>query len=511
MVERVRCPLRLASLFSLAATMVLVSCGRESSSVDPTDDAGADSTTVDAAPEVDASVDSLVEVLDTGGADTHESGPPDEGVDAPLMPGQLYRGLVTLVGVTSDDFAIVTDPASDALLAIPLAGGVAQAIDVGSSAQILSGKVVFSFKALDATSTVGTLTVWSASTGSKELSKTAVYSVDTAASVDGSTILYVDNLDASRAHVDLMFARSDGSARKAIAAGSPFGSGCILDDPRPIGAQIIVALCAGKTQQSLHVIDVATGSDRFLTGARSGWSVDDAGKLLFAVDDVSRDGKVVAVDGSSRVTIESADAKRGVLTRDGTQVLLSTTTDALKLSPTSTGAPAALGLTGSFFSILSPDSRSFVFWKAFGPTGVTTDLYLAPVAAPATAIALSAEPTSGNVADLFTRDSRFALYLTNVDDTFTGQLRAMPVAGGAAISLGTGAVRAARALTGSFVAYVEVAASAIFVVDAATGKGAKSIADSSDGNVFTSHARDRVVFTRSDDGTKEGLYALPAP
>ncbi len=477
-----------------------------------------------------------------------DSGAPDAGTDSspgdpcanltvtpPVTPAtppvgtQLQQGEDLAVrGVTSDGWVVYADDAAHTLHAMPLAGGAAQ--DLGALGDkywvMVDGKDAFIWSNVTGNN-VGALSVWNSVAGLHALAPASFGLLESATS-DGGLILYLANVDAQGETGDVMVAAGDGTSPTKLVGGATI-DGC-FPQLGFAGSSAVVSHCSAKPtgapNATISTFDMTKGwaGTDLVTDAQNYWWTDAAGDKVFVSK--SPGVFVVPTGGGTPETID-ANGFLGVLTSDGKTALYSTMSQGLRRSPVSAPSPVTLvdkGFGGIW--ALSPDEAWLLFFYNLGSNG--GDMFLSSTSVPGTPTTLSQAVTSAVSGDAFTADSHYALYVGSLDVcTSAGTLTAVPVSGGAPITLGERAW-ADHAAGGSRVVFVDdfsptsVGAAAatdmrygradVELVDLAKGSTVTRLVDQADAVVALSPAQDSLVYTWSAEaGAKAGLYVLPLP
>jgi hypothetical protein len=280
-----------------------------------------------------------------------------------------------------------------------------------------------------------------------------------------------------------------------------------------------VATDAGAASDAGAAADVATVATFagatpavLATAAQPGFAVDRAGtKVLVA----TASGLFVhPIAGGAGTSIDAAGAI-GLFTPDGSAVVYTTSAKALRRA--SLGAsPATTTLVANGFSevlAISPDG-SWVLGDQ-SRAGQTSDMFLASTSAAGSATALSSATTAALFGDAFTADSSRALFYTNVSKG-VGTFNAQATSGGAPTALGSN-VWENYAATGTKVVFNQNydrtnQLADIAVADVASTAPATVLVTQADAYFFLSPARDKVVYSWSDQpGGQEGVWVAPVP
>ena len=475
-------------------------------------DGGTDTATTTDGP-VDGATDGSGDAARDGSAD----GSTDVSIDAGPAPlgTKIATGDFSLQGVTTDGYAIVTENISNALQAIPLAGGAAVTIDAASSSVAVRGKVVFSWHAVD-TNGIGGLTTWTASGGVKATATTTFADV-AAANADGSTIAYLDAATAA-GPANMVFSLADGTGKKTLDA---VNLSFCAPDLRYAAARPIASYCATSATVTVASWDVTGGTKVTLQTTGKSFSTDTAGTKVFLVS-ASGAASVIPITGGTATAVDTGVAA-GAMLPDGTGVVYRMTAESIKRSPLPTVAPITLVTSGakSFLGI-SPDGANALYRNAFVASSRLSDLFMASTLTPGTPTTLNAATTTDPTyfGDTFTTDNSRVMFATDVDTT-TGlaSLKVKPVASGSISTISTAAWWA-MAATGSKIVFDDgfVAGSSttpsrgdIRIVDAATTAAATLLVTKADAFFLLSPAKDKLVYTYTFVPANQGLYvgALP--
>jgi hypothetical protein len=440
----------------------------------------------------------------------------------PVGKQLLVGGALTLRDMTSNGWIIYSDNATLNLHAAPIAGGAPRDIvALGDSFAVsVWGRVVFAWSNKNAAG-VGQLTVWS-STNMPRVVASASLAPWVAASADGSSILFLDNVDAAGQGGDLVAAAGDGSSPHTIL---PALTGLSTNGCQALlgfaGVYALAAHCAGRATSptlSSFAMPAWTRAD-LIADAVDAWSTDPAGTLLLTATSA---GTMVVPLGGGLPTIVDPTGSTGQLTANGADAIYGTSTGALCRSPVVSPSRVTLVASGvAGLNALSPDGASALFYSKLDPVHLVSDLYLASALVPGTPVTLSAAETAGVFGDAFTSDSSHALYSTGVDtSTQLATLNALAVGGGVPRVLSQSAAEVWATLGGRVVfgdhymwtgsrGHVDVR-----TVDTTGGADPVLIVSQADSELFLSPARDQVVYTWSlDASARAGIWVaqLPTP
>jgi hypothetical protein len=253
------------------------------------------------------------------------------------------------------------------------------------------------------------------------------------------------------------------------------------------------------------------------------YSVDSAGTQ--ALVSLASGLAVYPLSGAASTVVDSTGVS-GSFTSDAMNVVYTSNAPALRRSPVASPAPLTLtpGLAGLLS--LSPDSQWALAYKTSGNNGATYDVNLASAVTPGEAIPLAAKPTAGIYGDAFTADSKYAMYLDNIDLMHsTGDFYAAPSTGGTPAKVTTGAW-AAVAASGSKVIFndnctgcaynptvgLTIGNADLKAVDVSSPTAITTLAHQAYGTFFLNAAKDTVAYSWgcTKDGTG-GVYASPIP
>jgi hypothetical protein len=385
---------------------------------------------------------------------------------------------------------------------------------------------------------VGALSVWSAALGSPKVIASDVVAPDptnsyvtVAASSDGQYVAYFGPADPSGATASLSLADTQTGATKVLvssvdviedacepklAFNGPYlvASYCAVSP----GGRVSATLPDGGTNHDVATVsrfDPASGQTfKIASSVSSDFGIDPAGAELILFGPSGLVSSAVAGSGGL-VPIDDAAAS-ATISGDGKTVVYVTATSALKRA--STAAPAnPTQLVASAFDYvdgLSNDGRWVIGGNTIGAYGTTGDAYLASAIQAGTATTLSSA-TNGTVVDgtLFTTDSKFALFYTDVTSDGTGALSAYAVGGGGSpIALGTASYWL-QAATGSTIVFnVNTSAGQkadLELLDLSKGTTPTLAVSQADEYFLVTPAGDAVVYTYSaGGGTEDGLWVL---
>ena len=388
----------------------------------------------------------------------------DAGAPVDTTPRQIVavsNGGVT--GVTSDGYVVYRTDTG--LYVVALAPGAAPTRITDQAATVsVRGKVVFVWTGVDYVTNLGDLTVWSAAGGVVHVGTTAFADDAVAASDDGVWVLYAANAQPTTA--DVIVERTDGTAQQTLLASAGRGSQTTC---RPsygfAGAHVVSASCAdGSLTATLQRFDrvlaiaedagdaggASWTSTAIATDASTTWAADATGQRIFFVT-TSSQGKIA--DGSTITNVDGS-VTWGTFTPDAS-ALLYTVGDQLRRTTVVSPNPTPIVTVGFVQRAGWSNDLGWVLYS----TTVTyegtekRDLILAQTASLNATADRLVTGANGNVTRApFTRDGRYALWLTDLGATGS-TLHARATTGGADRSF-TG-VDSALAGTGSHVLFAD--------------------------------------------------------
>ncbi|HSQ67264.1 MAG TPA: hypothetical protein VLM85_28810 [Polyangiaceae bacterium] len=481
---------------------------------------------------------------------------------APVTPAGALLALsdkIQVFGVTADDQVIYADGnAANALFAVDAAGGgtptkIASPTVSSSSTYIagIAGKVVFVWEGVSTAANaaqVGTLHLWkkggtyvSAVTSDAGTGKSCA-SAGTAASTDGSKVIFSANSNTTCTLGDIVGANSDGTSPATLAAGVDLGTDCSPFIGFAGGTVAVTATCAtapgdgGTPSATINSYNASWTPTLILAGALDFWSSDSAGTKLFVGTPVS--AQVFPIGGGAPTVIDTKNLDKGFayMAKDGSHVIYSTGTGDL-YSATVATVPAITTLQTTGVKVVrsySDDESHVIFNTNFDAQQFGSDLFLASLTAAGTPVTLEPGTTGAlfglTFADDFTADSHYAVYIKNLNASQgIGDLYAVATAGGNPAQITTNEWQNISA-TGSKIVFNDncqncsgTSASSggtadIKAVDLSTTSTPTMLQAGADVSIFVNHARDHVIYTYSqnppaDDGGNQGngLYAVAIP
>jgi hypothetical protein len=450
---------------------------------------------------------------------------------------KIYTGTVTLRGVTSDNYAIITD-STNAAFAVPLAGGAATSIGTGAERVRVTGKTVFVWGAINATYNYGTLRVWTAANGTKSISTKSLAPSTTsvaglfvaAANPDGTLIAYTDNMvESSTADdkADLVVAKTDGTGvKKVFNQYVVYDSASLGESCAPylfwVGTRFVTTHCTpGATVDSFDVssIDAAAGTATSLgTDLKTYFTNNEAGTSVAFAAGSTNQLKIMPVAGGTGVNVDT-DAASMIFGRDGSYIVYRTSANALKRSSTTTPAPVTLVASGvgGLISTVSPNDK-FILVSTAAPTSSGSDIKLASTVTAGAPTVLYAATNGEVYGNGFTSDSSYALWYGGVVSPGIGTLTATPTAGGANTVLGSSAWQDFSAGGANVVwndSHVTVGTGGRATIRArnlaSASASATTIAESADRGFTLDASLSKVVYTIATGGASDGLWVASVP
>src|SRR5260221_6143634 len=231
----------------------------------------------------------------TGGGELFASRTVDHGGSAadagegssagPLPPPhQVARGSASLVGLTSDGYAV--DGAADQSLQAVALHGSAPSLPITDKPGtiVIKGRALFSWADVDWTTNLGRLLVWTAEGGAHDAG-VALYSEEmVAATADGKIIAY--NVNVTPTTTDLVITSNDFSAPETLIAGVGRGSEKTCRASFGfVGSRLIIGWCMPGSQfgkiERYESLGGQWTAAVIASDSLSTWSSDQSGELVF--------------------------------------------------------------------------------------------------------------------------------------------------------------------------------------------------------------------------------------
>ncbi|HEX3595398.1 MAG TPA: hypothetical protein VHU80_09860 [Polyangiaceae bacterium] len=378
-----------------------------------------DAASKDAAPPPPATAD--------GGSD---AAAPDASPDAAraATATQLAPGSVSIVGLTSDGWAIFRD--GDALRAANTSvPGDVRDIAPKAGSVVIRGKVVFNWANVDYVANVGDLSIWTAAAGAHVIGSTQYAEGLIAASDAGDAIAYTANLNATT--MDVVLAPSDLSSSQVVLKSVGRGSDTTCTASIGfVGNHFFAGSCAaGARSGSIQRFERgASGwqSTVLASGALPVWSADATGEKVFYQSE-NYAGEYVENEQSRIIDM---GVSTGVMLPDGSAVLY-TVNDQLRRTVLPGIHPIAIVTTGYSQPVTFSSSFHFALYSTTVTydSGTKRDLRLSTTESfNATPLVLLAAPLATLARSSITLDEKFVLYLTDAGPT-GGNLHVVTVTG----------------------------------------------------------------------------------
>jgi hypothetical protein len=353
-----------------------------------------------------------------------------------------------LLAVTSDNYVLYQE-GTQVFASALIAGAQKQLVaDVpaGNVAFVYaSGKVAFCWTNPDRTRPgfgVSPLVVWSAATGphlADEASPIGTFA--TAASADGTSVLYPTRSSADQTTGDLELASTDLSDRTTLAAGIPMGFP--FGFCRPWAAFVgeessshpVALFCQpGERTATLSSWRGGTRTDLLTGGATPpAFTADERGRSFFttlAATATTPSTAVVVSEGRAPVVVDQNVARTGFIMHDNTVVYASRADGrvSLKRFDPSTGARTTISET--LFNFLtplagsdlitrpwfSPDRKKVAYFTAVSSNGLgLVDQHWADVSDEGQSFVIDPQPRNWTNVPTFTADSKHFLFSRSTD------------------------------------------------------------------------------------------------
>jgi hypothetical protein len=454
---------------------------------------------------------------------------PGEANNLLATPTKKAPGNFALLGVTTDNFAVVTDAKAQKTYAVNLASGAQQIITTGTIVpgyQSVGGTTVLVSHDANAAGTGAQLTAWSAATGAKLLSANAT--TDTwmgmRLSSDGQHIAFWDHVDAA---TDALTVDTPAhTAPQVLVKVSSACKGLIRFVPGT-ALRVAASYCTlpatagGASDHVVTAFNLTSNTSVALapSGSAIGFQIDPTGTRAMVRTGGNGAVSLVSLDGLQRSPVDGSIINAAFF-NDGVELAYATADGALKRI-CNTGIPDVVvpsGVGGLWW--MTPDSSAILYYTHIDPTSSNSDLLVQSTVAAGPPVVLEADG-SGHP-ESFSGDSKHALFYQGVDATgHVGTFTTMPTAGGAGRVLSTGqsVVDGDWELPGTKIVYNDqwVAATAtvpehvaLEVVDVAGTAAPTQLVASADPYFWVTADHATLVFTSSDP-TTPGLYTVPIP
>ncbi|MGZ3438896.1 MAG: hypothetical protein ACXVDD_05250 [Polyangia bacterium] len=444
----------------------------------------------------------------------------------PLLT-RAATGNFAIVGVTADNFAIVTDNTTHATNAVNLQSGAVQTITSGTLSagqpQWIVGSTVVLGHDATADGAGQQLTAWSAATGSKLLSANATGDLwnGLRLSADGQHIAYWDHVDTATDALTVDTPAHD-APRVLIKVSSACAGGVRVAPTAPL--RVVASYCTlppagADSDRVVTAFNLASNTSVALqpTAAGLGFRLDPLGqRALVRTMGVA---SLVSLDGTQRSPVDSAIIG-ALFFNDGVELAYATADGALKRI-CNTGVPDVVvpaGVAGLYW--MTPDNTALMYYTNQDATSGNSDLVLASTVAAGPPLVLEADG-SGHP-EAFSADSKHALFYQGVDGTgHVGTFTTMPTAGGPGrvLSMGQSVVDGDWELSNDKVVFNDhwTAATAtvpehvaLEVVDLAGSAAPKQLVASAEALFAVTADNGTLVFTTNDPAAP-GLYTVAIP
>src|SRR5689334_2621195 len=264
---------------------------------------------------------------------------------------KLASGALSLVGVTTDNYAIYGDKVNGALYAVSLTGGDPIAIGTFGDRILVQGRVVLQWTGMGA---VAPLSVWTAPYGIQSLSSASYPgTAGIALSPDNSRILFFEGVDESRAAGDLWIANIDGTEKTLLA------ESVALSNPSCAPSLAF----GGNAAAAAAFCWAGNGNDGSTTPAAvvqaysgEGWTAYTLATNVSPQVAIAPTGASVLVTGPMGLvaypvlggsgTVIDGEGGFGSFTKDGLSVVYTTPNQALKRATIDSPAPVVLAPSG---------------------------------------------------------------------------------------------------------------------------------------------------------------------
>ena len=508
-----------------AATLLpltLVSCNDDDSSGGTGGSGGA--------PSNDAGTGGIA-TSDAGSRPPGDAGAPDAGLPDGWVPPsgtKLASGYLSLVGVTTDNYAVYGNDATDTLYAVALTGGEPTVIGSFGDRILIRGRAVLQWSG---TSAVAPLSVWTAPYGIKSLSSTSYASTaGIALSPDSSRILFFDGVDDGHTAGNIWIANIDGTEKRQLAEGIALSNtSCAPSLAFGGNTAAAAAFCWAAPTPAGDSNDASTSAAAVVQayGGES-WTASTLATNVSPRVAIAPTGESVLVTGPTGLVAYSilggngttidGEGGFGSFTKDGLSVIYTTPNQALKRSTVDSPAPVVLAPYGfAGIRAISLDENWVLGYSVIDAQQDLSDLYLTSATAPGAVTTLSTAQTAGLFrSDGFTTDSTRAIYYTDIANG-VGTFFSAPVTGGMSVALGTN-VRGHYAGSEANVVF-----NASYDGDGATRTGEIRVANAqqtvssvivsfADADFFIAGTKDKVVYTwKHFEGEMVGLWVATIP
>ncbi|HEY6558894.1 MAG TPA: hypothetical protein VI072_16530 [Polyangiaceae bacterium] len=397
---------------------------------------GSDAGPVDGSSNPDAGF--LETCTDLAAPDAGDAAAGDGGPTI-LTPRRVVAGAGVPLGVTDSGYVVFRDMGR--LLAADLSGtGTPFEIVSAGGTTNVRGPVVLHWSEISYETGRATLTMWTGARCVRSIQNTLLAEDAVAVSANGSHLLYPVNVTDTA--FDVVLATRDFASRQVVAASVGRASDTTC---RPrygfAGANVVLATCApGSLDAKLRVLKPEAGSwmEKTVSDAANGvWIASASGQRLVYTDNRSR---ALYWDGSDAPSTPVDDGVGWLRLNPAGTVLLYGAGDQMRrmtLPPAEDQLPRVL-LTRNFRNIAawSPNDQFALYSSRVDYEGSEKrDLLLARSDTDNLAVTkLVATITARLSRSAFTQDSRYALYLSDIDAQGAGNLSVRALPAGATVT-----------------------------------------------------------------------------
>jgi hypothetical protein len=516
--------------------------GDELANLEGGGDGGADAPLSDASPDVSSSAISLVNNVDAGLA------------------------AIQVQGITDDNKYVVyygTDAKMNTgVFAVPIGGGapVTIAATVSSGAAVVVVRsIVFVWDNVSKTG-VGTLSLWASATGVTKSATSASSVGVVAVSPDSTKVVFSSAVNTAGTLGSLVGANADGTGQVTLIANTGTAGGDDGDAGAPTfipqidfpnnsyvvashqeTGSLAITVSSWDTATWLVKADLITPTLPYSTTLPI-WQTNTGGTTpgaYVAALSGTNQLEVIPVAGGAPLNIDVLGTTTFVIDKAGDSIVYgNATAKSLSTSPLPVINAQPILATGfggfySPFGLLgpSPDGTQVLYYKTEASASSAVqgvDLYLVPNAASGTPTTLVSSTSGAVFGDIFTADSKYALYITSLTSAggavqgAIGDLNAWDITNSKQIVVSNHAVWDSNTLTGSVVLYNDNFAivnstdtegiADLKTVDVSAATLAPTLIQAmGDQNYFISADKKTVVFTLELAGNSHtaGLYAYP--
>ncbi len=395
--------------------------------------------------------------------DVVQGGDGGDGAVTVVTPAgkQLYASdKVQIFGITTDGFIIFADngTAGSAPLYAADATGATAPIKIATPAVTstatyvagIAGKVVFLWEGISTAKNaaqVGKLSLWTSTGTLKAATNLSSPTAGFASTTDGTKVLYSANSNTTATVGDIVGANVDATSPMTLLTGTDINGAAGATCPPVIGFAggklAVTATCAtappdgGTPVATVTSYTAAWAPTTLLSNAINFWASDTAGDKVLVSDATSIQIFPINVGVGTPVdATKSVNHGFGYLKKDGNNAIYTTSSGDFWVSPVLTPVPVQLQASGvKFVRSISQDDNYIIYSTTLDSMQFGGDLYLSKTtasAAPTTLITGLLGALFGvTSADDFTADSKYALWIENLDSTHgIGDLYAQAVTAG---------------------------------------------------------------------------------